>query len=128
MPAGQVRCLVTGDTGYIGARLLPRLLDEGQRGRAFGRDPRKLADVPWREQAEVARGDMGDLDSLIAAFDGMDVVYYLVHSMGTSKNFTAEEDRAVRNVVAAARRTGGRRAGDLCGVHSGNTQISRPLE
>ena len=128
MPAGQVRCLVTGATGYIGARLLPRLLDEGHRGRALARDPRKLADVPWREQAEVTRGDMGDLDSLIAAFDGMDVVYYLVHSMGTSKNFTAEEDRAVRNVVAAARRTGVRRVVYLSGLHPENTKLSPHLE
>ena len=44
------------------------------------------------QQAEVARGDLNDVDSLIAAFDGIDVVYYLVHSMGSSKNFTAEEN------------------------------------
>ena len=62
--------------------------------------------MPWRERAEVARGDLADVDSLIAAFDGMDVVYYLVHSMGTSKDFAAEESRAVRNVVTAARRAG----------------------
>ena len=95
MSAGQVRCLVTGATGYIGARLVPRLLDEGHRVRALARNPIKLADVPWRARAEVAQGDLGDVDSLIAAFDGMDVVYYLVHSMGTSKNFGAEETRAV---------------------------------
>ena len=117
MSAGQVRCLVTGATGYIGARLVPRLLDEGHRVRALARNPDKLADVPWRERAEVARGDLGDVDSLIAAFDGMDVVYYLVHSMGTSKNFAAEENRAVRNVVTAARRTGVRRVVYLSGLH-----------
>ena len=54
----------------------------------------------WRgalaEQAEVARGDLGDVDSLIAAFDGIDVVYYLVHSMGASKDFVAEENRRRR--------------------------------
>ena len=83
--AGQVRCLVTGATGYIGARLTPRLLDEGHQVRALARDPAKLADVPWRQQAEVARGDLGDVDSLVAAFDGIDVVYYLVHSMGTRR-------------------------------------------
>lgn len=104
--AGQVRSLVTGATGYIGARLVPRLLDEGHVVRALARNPAKLADVPWRQQAEVARGDLGDVDSLIAAFDGIDVVYYLVHSMGTAKDFADEETRAARNVVTAARRTG----------------------
>ena len=128
MSAGQVRCLVTGATGYIGARLVPRLLDEGHRVRALARNPNKLADVPWREQVEVARGDLGDVDSLIAAFDGMDVVYYLVHSMGTSKNFAAEENRAVRNVVTAARRTGVRRVVYLSGLHPENRKLSPHLE
>jgi uncharacterized protein YbjT (DUF2867 family) len=95
---GQLRCLVTGATGYIGARLVPRLLDEGHRVRALARNPGKLADVPWREQVEVARGDLADVESLIEAFDGMDVVYYLVHSMGTSKDFAPR--RAARSATS----------------------------
>ncbi len=128
MSAGQVRCLVTGATGYIGARLVPRLLAEGHRVRALARNPIKLADVPWRERAELAQGDLGDVDSLVAAFDGMDVVYYLVHSMGSSKNFVAEETRAVRNVVTAARRTGVRRVVYLSGLHPENRKLSPHLE
>ncbi|QUR68593.1 DUF2867 domain-containing protein [Mycobacterium spongiae] len=128
MSAKQVSCLVSGATGYIGARLVPRLLDEGHRVRALARDPRKLANVPWRERAELARGDLGDVNSLIAAFDGMDVVYYLVHSMGTSKDFAAEETRAVRNVVTAARRTGVRRVVYLSGLHPEDRKLSPHLE
>src|SRR5688572_160279 len=79
----KIRCLVTGATGYIGGRLVPELLDRGYDVRALARNPDKLADVPWRERAEVVRGDLGDADSLTAAFDGIDVVYYLVHSMGS---------------------------------------------
>ena len=118
---------MTGATGYIGARLVPRLLDEGHRVRALARDPNKLAEVPWRESAEVARGDLGELDSLIAAFEGIDVVYYLVHSMGTSKDFGAEETRAVRNVVTAARRTGVRRVVYLSGLHPESSKLSPHL-
>lgn len=124
----QVRCLVTGATGYIGARLAPRLLDEGHRVRALARDPSKLAEVPWRDRAEVARGDLGDVDSLLAAFDGMDVVYYLVHSMGSSKDFADEEARAVRNVVTAARSTGVRRIVYLSGLHPEGRKLSPHLE
>ncbi|EFG75007.1 NAD dependent epimerase/dehydratase family protein [Mycobacterium parascrofulaceum ATCC BAA-614] len=126
--SGQLRCLVTGATGYIGARLAPRLLDEGHRVRALARNPAKLEDVPWRQQAEVARGDLGDLDSLVAAFDGIDVVYYLVHSMGTSKDFADEETRAVRNVVTAARRTGVRRIVYLSGLHPEGGKLSPHLQ
>jgi uncharacterized protein YbjT (DUF2867 family) len=123
----QVRCLVTGATGYIGGRLVPRLLDEGHHVRALARNPDKLAQVPWRQQAEVAGGDLGDVDSLIAAFDGIDVVYYLVHSMGTSKDFAAEETRAARNVATAARRAGVRRVVYLSGLHPENSDLSTHL-
>jgi uncharacterized protein YbjT (DUF2867 family) len=128
MSAGQVHCLVTGATGYIGTRLVPQLLDGGHHVRALARNPKKLADVPWRERAEVARGDLRDVDSLIAAFDGIDVVYYLVHSMGTSKDFAAEEGRAVGNVVTAARRAGVRRVVYLSGLHPENSKLSPHLE
>lgn len=128
MSSGQVNCLVTGATGYIGARLVPRLLNEGHRVRALARDPNKLADVPWRDRAEVARGDLGDVDSLVAAFDGVQVVYYLVHSMGTAKNFAIEETRAVRNVVEAARRAGVRRVVYLGGLHPDGRNLSPHLE
>jgi uncharacterized protein YbjT (DUF2867 family) len=63
MPHQQVRCLVTGSTGYIGGRLVPRLLHEGHRVRALARNPDKLAEAPWRSQAEVARGDLGGISA-----------------------------------------------------------------
>ena len=68
MSAEQMRCLVTGATGYIGGRLVPRLLESGFTVRALARNPDKLANVPWRNKAEVARGDLNDVASLEAAF------------------------------------------------------------
>ena len=123
----QVRCLVTGATGYIGGRLVPRLLDAGLQVRALARTPEKLDSAPWRDGVEVARGDLTDPDSLAAAFDGIDVVYYLVHSMGTSKDFVEEEARSARNVVEAAKRTGVRRLVYLSGLHPDGTELSRHL-
>ncbi|MGV0601767.1 NAD(P)H-binding protein [Mycolicibacterium pulveris] len=122
-----IRCLVTGATGYIGGRLVPLLLHRGRAVRALARDPAKLGDVGWRRDVEVARGDLGDTESLSAAFDGMDVVYYLVHSMGTSSDFVAEEARSARNVVEAARRAGVRRLVYLGGLHPSGVELSPHL-
>ena len=125
MSVWEVRCLVTGATGYIGGRLAPRLLDRGLAVRAMARNLDKLDRLPWRDRAEVARGDLGDPDSLTTAFDGIDVVYYLVHSMGTSSDFVAEEARSARNVVAAARRSGVKRLVYLSGLHPPGAELSR---
>jgi uncharacterized protein YbjT (DUF2867 family) len=108
-----MRCLVTGATGYVGGRLVPRLLERGHRVRAMARNPGKLSEVPWHDNAEVVRGDLSVPESLTAAFDGVDVVYYLVHSMGSSSNFAEEERRSAKKVVAAARRAGVPRTKEL---------------
>lgn len=127
MPTEQIRCLVTGATGYIGGRLVPSLLEAGLHVRAMARKPDKLNNEPWRDDVEVVRGDLTEPESLTEAFDGADVVYYLVHSMGTSKDFVAEEARSARNVVEAARRAGVRRLVYLSGLHPEGTQLSRHL-
>ena len=123
----KLRCLVTGATGYVGGRLVPRLLDNGFEVRALARTPEKLARVPWRDRIEVVQGDLGDPESLAAAFENIDVVYYLVHSMGFEKDFAAEERRAAQNVVAAARRAGVRRIVYLSGLHPEDAELSTHL-
>lgn len=125
--AEEIRCLVTGATGYIGDLLVPRLLDDGRVVRAMARNPDKLADVPWRTKVEVVRGDLTDSESLRAAFEGVDVCYYLVHSMGTSKDFVAEESESARNVVKAASDAGVRRIVYLSGLHPPGVELSRHL-
>ena len=123
----KLRCLVTGATGYVGGRLVPRLLDNGFEVRALARTPEKLARVPWRDRIEVVQGDLGDPESLATAFENIDVVYYLVHSMGFEKDFAAEERRAAQNVVAAARRAGVRRMVYLSGLHPEDAELSTHL-
>lgn len=127
MPETNPRCLVTGATGYIGGHLVPLLLEHGYEVRALARNPARLDDRPWRDRIEVAKGDLGDPASLNAAFEGIDVVYYLVHSMGTSKDFVAEEKRSAHNVVAAAKRAGVRRIVYLSGLHPEGVDLSRHL-
>ena len=65
----------------------------------------------------MVRGDLGDPESLVAAFSDVDVVFYLVHSMGTSTDFVKEEERSAHNVAAAAKKAGVRRIVYLSGLH-----------
>jgi hypothetical protein len=55
-----MRCVVFGATGYVGGRLVPELVRTGQAVRAAGRDVGKLADVPWRDSAELVSSDVSD--------------------------------------------------------------------
>ena len=121
------RCLVTGATGYVGGHLAARLVERGQNVRAMARKPDKLRDVPWRDGAEVVRGDLSDPDSLTTAFSDVDVVYYLVHSMGTSRDFVKEEESSAHNVAAAAKEAGVRRIVYLSGLHP-KGELSRHLK
>ena len=93
--------LVTGATGYIGGRLVPRLLDLGHDVRVLIRSPAKLSDVPWNTDVEICRGDVLELDDVRHAMDGVDCVYYLVHSIGTGDEFAAADRRAADNVATA---------------------------
>ena len=90
--------LVLGATGYVGGRLVPRLLAAGHRVRCLVRDPAKLRDAPWAAQVEIVQGDLFD-GPVADAFAGVDVVYHLVHSMAGGADF-ARLDRAIARSVA----------------------------
>lgn len=97
--------LVTGGTGYVGGRLIPRLLDSGHRIRAMARSPERLRCRPWgrHPDIDVISGDALDRDAFIRAARGCDIAYYLIHSMNAAKGRYAEADRtAARNMVTAA--------------------------
>ncbi len=95
--------LVTGATGYIGGRLVPRLLEQGFPVRCLTRDPRKLDNRAWVDQVEVFQGDVLDAGSLSRALEGCSVAYYLVHSMMAGEKMFVERDRiAARNFATAA--------------------------
>lgn len=105
---GLVKCLVTGATGYIGGRLVPRLLAEGHTVRCLTRGARRLRDVPWAGQVQIAEADLGRPETLPDALRGVDVAYYLVHSLGRP-DFEALDRAAATNFAAAARSAGVRR-------------------
>ena len=109
--------LVTGATGYIGGRLVPRLISAGYRVRVFVRNPEKLTDVPWAHQVEIVEGDLTDAPSVARAVEGIDVLYYLVHSMGAKGEFEQTERTAATNVATAALAAGVSRIVYLGGLH-----------
>ncbi len=101
-----VNILIMGATGYIGGRLAPRLDQEGHRVRCLTRRPEHLAEIDWAATVEIVRGDALERESLDAAMDGIDVVYYLVHSIGTGASFEASDRTAARNTAEAAAAAG----------------------
>lgn len=103
-PAEPLRVLVTGATGYIGGRLVPRLLAKGHRLRCVARNPSRLEGHSW-PGVEIVQGDLEDPAAAAQALQGIDVAYYLVHSMAAGEAFR-ERDRlmalAFGQVAAAA--------------------------
>lgn len=119
--------LVTGATGYVGGRLVPRLLKAGHRVRCLVRDPARLQGRPWLNRVTVAQGDLLNPNSVAAAMRGVGVVYYLVHSMGGGGDFSERDLEAARHVGRAARAAGVERILYLGGLGDPQTDLSRHL-
>jgi uncharacterized protein YbjT (DUF2867 family) len=109
VPKSNKPVLVVGATGYVGGRLVPRLLEEGYKVRAMARSMAKLANRPWASHVnvELKEGDVQDLGELIRATDGCWSAFYLVHSMtSASKNFVEADRKSAENMVTAAAKCG----------------------
>jgi uncharacterized protein YbjT (DUF2867 family) len=96
------KILVTGPTGYIGGRLIPRLLEAGYDVRVLARDPSRLQGRPWLKDVEVVKADALDPASLSAALDGVSTAYYLIHGRQGGKISAERDMTAARNFVRAA--------------------------
>lgn len=121
------RVLVTGATGYIGGRLVPSLIEAGVQVRCLSRTPSKLASVSWKEAVQIVGGDLLDAGSLREALEGVDIAYYLVHSMdGGSEDFRLRDRQAAENFARAAGEAGVRRIVYLGGLGEGD--LSEHLE
>jgi uncharacterized protein YbjT (DUF2867 family) len=109
-----MQILVTGTSGYIGAALTEPLLAQGHDVRGFARDPARVeVEVP------VVQGDAVAGTGLDDALAGVDVAYFLIHSMeqaSAAEGFDALDRRAAQNFAAAAARNGVRRVVYLGGL------------
>jgi uncharacterized protein YbjT (DUF2867 family) len=122
--------LITGATGYIGARLIPRLLQAGYRVRALARVPAKIGSRPWADHPnlEILKADLLDRGSLTAACRGCSAAYYLIHSMNHgSADFASTDREAAGNMVAAAEAAGLDRIIYLSGLGEESEALSEHL-
>ena len=94
--------LVTGPTGYVGGRLIPRLLDAGYLVRVLTRDPSRLQGRPWLDKVEVIQGDALVPQSLEVALANVSVAYFLIHGMQGGKVNAARDMTVARNFADAA--------------------------
>jgi uncharacterized protein YbjT (DUF2867 family) len=119
--------LVTGATGYVGGRLVPALLEAGYLVRCLVRDPARLQGRPWAERVEIVRGDALRPESLGPAMAGVDVAYYLVHSMRETAAFRDRDLQAARDFGTSARAAGVRRIVYLGGLGDPDAPLSHHL-
>lgn len=119
--------LVTGATGYIGGRLVPRLVEAGYRVRCLVRDPARLQGRPWLKQVELHSGDCLRSETLPDAMAGADAAFYLVHSMAAGRDFEQRDVLAARNFAAAAKTANVRRILYLGGLGDPETDLSEHL-
>ena len=99
-----MKILVTGATGYVGGRLVPLLLERGRDVRTTTSDPDR--EQPWwGARVETVVMDALDPDQVIAACEGMDAVYYLIHGLG-GDDFAETDRKAATNLAEGARTHG----------------------
>ncbi len=121
-----MRILLTGVTGYVGAALTPRLRADGHELRGLSRHPDA---VDPKLGVEAVAGDAVSGAGLDEAMDGIEVAYYLIHSMEASSDgsFADREHQAAQNFARAAVRAGVRRIVYLGGPVPSSGRLSRHL-
>jgi len=98
--------LVSGATGYIASRLVPRLLEQGYRVRCMVRRPGSLHGRPWSSNVEIFQGELKEEARLENALAGAWTAYYLIHNMSSGRGYTALELEGARSFAKAAAAAG----------------------
>lgn len=121
-----MRVLVTGASGYVGSRLIPHLRAQGYEVSAAMRSPEKAEKFAWHSEVDVVEMDADDAEQVHAALVGVDVAYYLLHSMDADG--FADADRRMATAFAdAAGRAGVGRIVYLGGLVPAEEELSEHL-
>ncbi len=122
-----MKILVTGATGYVGGQLLPRLLARGHDLTCMVRDPSRAGQ--GLKGVAVVKGDALLPGSLPEAMRGIEVAYYLIHSMVAGQaGFEDRDRRAAQNFATAAKQAGVKRIIYLGGLTSRTSEVSQHLK
>lgn len=119
--------VVFGATGYIGGRLVPRLIAAGYGVRVLARDPARVRAFSWGRSVEVTAGDAEDPEAVARALRDADLVYYLIHSMSAGRRFADADRRAAQTVAQAAAAASVSRIVYLGGLHPDTDDLSPHL-
>ena len=102
-----MRALIAGATGFVGSRLAPALLADGLDVRCLVRDPGSDRAASLAERGcDLFTADLTEEDGLAAAFEGVEVAYFLVHMMGRLTEYAEAEHRAAHRFGELARAGG----------------------
>jgi dTDP-glucose 4,6-dehydratase len=118
-----MRTLVVGATGFVGSRLVRALEEGGHDVVAFSRSADSES---FPDGVEPFTGDLGDPESLEGLCDGVDVAYYLIHSL-TSENFAELDRRYAARFREIASEAGVDRVVYLSGISGDETDLSPHL-
>lgn len=114
----QGRILLTGATGYVGRRLLPALTAAGYPVRCAVRDAARFEADPHPD-VDLLEGDLLDEGLVARALEGIDVAYFLIHSMGAGGDFEEKDLRIARVFSSHAAQAEVKRIIYLGGLGSG---------
>jgi uncharacterized protein YbjT (DUF2867 family) len=125
-PDGSPLILLTGGTGYIGGRLLKALEASGRPVRCLARRPH-LLQARVGPGTEVVAGDCLDCSTLMPSMAGGHTAYYLIHSIGSPRDFEEEDRQAAKNFANAACQAGVQRIIYLGGLGDPSSELSSHL-
>ena len=119
--------LITGSTGYVGGRLVPKLLERGYNIRVLVRNPERLKNRSWHRKVEIFKGDVLQLETLSELFKNIDLAYYLIHGMSDAHDFETTDVKAASNFCLAAKSYPIKKIIYLGGLAESNGKLSKHL-